>query len=136
MSAIVKYIVCGVVLALIGALAVQTYVVHKQSVKLGEANLQLKTLNDYVAQANKSVKTQSVIADVTDEVVTNATKRITTNTSKGTAIKAVVDNVTKKVANEKISNSVASAAYISSMWDAYCEAEPGNGTCTTRQPIN
>lgn len=132
MSAVIKGMVIAVVLILLSALAFQTYTVHKQREKLSEAVAQVKTLNENVAKANDSIKTQAVMNDVTDEVVTSATKRITTNTTQGTAIKAVVDNVTKKVANGTISNSVASVAYTSRMWDAYCQADPADSDCTSR----
>lgn len=124
----------GVVLSLLALLALESYFYKVQNDNLAQANAQMKDLNSKIEEANKTVKTQAVVAEVTDEAVTNATKRILTNTERGVAIKAVVDNVTKKVANEKISNTFASAAYANSMWDAYCTAEPGDSTCTSRQP--
>jgi hypothetical protein len=133
MSAVIKGMVITVVLILLSALAFQTYTVHKQRERLNEAVAQVKTLNESVARANESIKTQKVMSDVTDKVVTSATERITTNTIQGTAIQAVVDNVTKRVANGTISNSVASVVYVDRMWDAYCQASPGDSDCTTRQ---
>ena len=134
MSAVIKGMVIAVVLILLSALAFQTYTVHKQGEKLSEAVAQVRTLNERVAKANESIKTQKAISDVTDQVVTSATERITTNSTQGAAITAVVDNVTKRVANGTISNSVASVVYVDRMWDAYCQASPGDSDCTSRQP--
>lgn len=135
MSTVTK-IALGAVGVLVLILAAQFIYIHHQTEKLTSLNLQIKQVNSQLEQANRGIKTQAVIADVTDEVVTTATKRITTNTQKGVAIKAVVDNVTKKVANEKLSNTVASAVYINSMWDAFCTASPSDSACSARQPIN
>lgn len=131
MSLITK-ITLGVVAILILALSIESYIVHTQNIKIKESVAQMKELTNKVEVANKTVKTQAVVAEVTDEVVTNATKRITTNTKKGVAIKAVVDNVTKRVANEEISSVVADTAYNSSMWDAYCSATTGDSACSAR----
>lgn len=122
-------VIVGVLLL---ALAGETVYIQMQHAKMQETTDKLIQLNQRVEEANRAVKTQAVVSDVTDEVVTTATKRITTNTQKGAAIKAVVDNVTKRVANEEISNTVASAAYTNSMWDAYCTAEPSNSACSAR----
>lgn len=131
-----NYVVGGIVLALLLVLAGQTYYVHYQSEKLGETKVQLKELNDGIKEANKSIQTQTVVAAATEAAVVQTTNRITSNTEKGTAIKAVVDNVTKRVANETISNTIANVAYVNSMWDAYCTANQGDSACTGRQSSN
>lgn len=123
----------AVVVLLVLALAGQQYVVHRQNIKLGESAQQLKDLNQKVVEANEAAKTQMEVAKVTEQTVTAATKRINTTTERGVAIKTAVDNVTHRVANEQISNTVASAAYIDSMWDAYCEAEQDDSACASRQ---
>jgi mannitol-specific phosphotransferase system IIBC component len=133
MSTLTK-VAIGVVLALLLALGAESVMVHRQTTKLAEQAAQMKDLNQKIKDVNKSIKTQDNVAKVTDTVVTAATTRITTNTQKGLAIKAVVDNVTKKVANENLSVNVASVAYTNSMWDAYCTAKPDDSTCTSRQP--
>lgn len=133
---VIKYIGIGIVLALILALCGEGYVVHEQSEKLGAANAQLKDLNAKVGEANKNIATQAKVAAVTDQVVTDTTKRIEENTDKGKAIKAVVDNVTKKVANENLSSVVAAPIYADSMWSAYCTAKQSDAACTSRQSSN
>jgi Flp pilus assembly protein TadB len=135
MSTLTK-VILGVALALAVLLGFQSYLYKVQSQKLAQQNLQMKQLNDNIEVANKAAKTQAVVAQVTDEAVTSATTRIMKNTERGEAIKAVVDNVTKKVANEKLSSTVASAAYANSMWDAYCTADPSDSACSTRQSTN
>jgi len=135
MSTTIK-IAIGIILTLVISLGVESYIIHLQTSKIAKYNEQMRSLNDKIEQANESVKIQSVVSEVTDKVVTNATQRIMTNTQKGTAIKAIVDNVTKKVANENLSNTFANAMYANSMWDAYCTADPSDGACSSRQSVD
>lgn len=132
MSIAIK-IMLGVVLTLTVLLGIETYLFKAQSDKLAQVNQRMEQLNQNIAKANEAVETQTLIAETTDQVVTSATKRIMKNTERGEAIKAVVDNVTKKVANEKLSGTIADTAYVNSMWDAYCTAKPSDRSCTSRQ---
>lgn len=132
----INKIIIGVAATLALTLGIQTYMMHRQSVKLGAATTQIASLSNKVVEANHTVAVQGSVAKITDETITSATKRINTNTEKGTAIKAVVDNITKRVVNENLPSTVANAAYINSMWDAYCTADKSDSACSSRQPVN
>jgi len=95
---------------------------------------QLKEATANVVLANKSLQTRSVMSDKTEDIVTKAVIKTQELTIKASNLRDKIDETNKGVGNGSISNAVADAAYVNSMWDAYCEAKPSSDRCTTRQP--
>jgi hypothetical protein len=94
---------------------------------------QLKEATANVIAANKSLELRSDISDKTEDIVTHAVVKTQELTIKASNLRDKIDETKKGVDNGSISNALADAAYIDSMWDAYCEAKPTNPRCTTRQ---
>ena len=94
---------------------------------------QLKEATANVVAANKSLEIRSAISDKTEDIVTKAVVKTQELTIKVTNLRDAIDKTKKGVDNGSISNAVADAAYVNSMWDAYCEAKPSASRCTTRQ---
>lgn len=83
--------------------------------------------------ANKSLERRSIISDKTEDIVTSAVVKAQELTIKASNLRDKIDETKKGVGNGSISNTLADAAYIDSMWDAYCEAKPSSDRCTSRQ---
>ena len=96
---------------------------------------QFKEATANVVAANKSLAVRSVISDKTQDIVTKAVIKTQELTIKASNLRDKIDETKKGVDNGSISNAIADAAYVDSMWDAYCEAKPASPHCTTRQSI-
>lgn len=96
---------------------------------------QLKEATSNVVAANKSLQVRSTISDKTEDIVTQAVVKTQELTIKASNLRDKIDETKKGVDNGSISNAIADAAYVDSMWDAYCEAKPASPHCTTRQSI-
>lgn len=83
--------------------------------------------------ANKSLERRSTISDKTEDIVTSAVVKTQELTIKASNLRDKIDETKKGVDNGSVNNAIADATYISSMWDAYCEAKPSSDRCTTRQ---
>jgi hypothetical protein len=94
---------------------------------------QLKEATANIVAANKSLEVRSAISDKTEDIVTKAVVKTQELTIKASNLRDKIDETNKGVGNGSISNAVADAAYVDSMWDAYCEAKPSASRCTSRQ---
>lgn len=94
---------------------------------------QLKQATTDVISANKSLKVRSDISDKTEDIVTDAVIRTQELTIKASKLRDKIDETKKGVDNGSIDTALADAAYIDSMWDAYCQAKPSSARCTSRQ---
>lgn len=94
---------------------------------------QLKEATANVVAANKSLQVRSDISDKTEEIVTKAVVKTQELTVKASNLRDKIDETKKGVDNGSISNALADAAYLDSMWNAYCEAKPSSSHCTSRQ---
>ena len=94
---------------------------------------QLKEATTNIVAANKSLQVRSDIADKTEDIVTQAVVKTQELTVKASNLRDKIDETKKGVDNGSISNALADAVYVNSMWDAYCEAKPTSDRCTSRQ---
>lgn len=94
---------------------------------------QLKEATANVVAANKGLQVRSDISDKTEDIVTQAVIKTQELTVKASKLRDKIDETKKGVDNGSISNALADAAYVDSMWDAYCEAKPRSDRCTSRQ---
>lgn len=94
---------------------------------------QLKEATANVVAANKSLAIRSNISDKTEEIVTKAVVKTQELTIKASNLRDKIDETKKGVDDGSISNAIADAAYVDSMWDAYCEAKPSASRCASRQ---
>lgn len=95
---------------------------------------QLKQATINVVAANKSLQVRSAMSDKTEDIVTEAVVKTQALTVKASALRAKIDDTKMRVDNGTISNTIADAEYVNSMWDAYCQAKPSSDRCTSRQP--
>lgn len=129
-------VLAGVVLVLLVALLASLLYgsgQHKKNLSYAET---LAQTQEQLKQANDSLRKQQAVATITDTVVTSAVEKTKVATKKTQETVKKVDIITKQVANETISSADADAAYVDSMWEAYCEAKPASDKCTSRQPSN
>ena len=97
------------------------YIKHTSS-----KNTKLKTQNNELSVQHK--------VDTIGDKITLDTIGVTTSNLKVKAdVLANVDTISEQVKDEKISDSAADAAYLNSMWKAYCTAvaprQPPNKLC-------
>lgn len=133
MSSIIRNILIGALAILLCVIGVMGMMAHSKSEALAKLKDDKAVAEAQVLQLQASVKTQQRVATVTDTVVTKATEETVKTTTKVVEANKKVDKITKQVADEKISTADADAAYINSMWDTYCEAQPAVDRCTSRQ---
>lgn len=131
MSALIKILIAAI-LILLGTVGVLGYTAHSRAEALKDLAAKKALVDQQVADLQKSIKTQQAIAVTTDKVTTEAVQKTEETTTKVVETNKKVDKITKQVADEKISTADADAAYLSSMWDTFCEAQPANGRCTSR----
>lgn len=105
-----------------------------QSAQLRANAIALEQANQAITDLKQSLKRQATISKETDKIVTKAVIKTAEVTKKAAALNTKVLKINKGVVDGKIDNSVADAAYLDSMWSAFCEADPSNSKCATRQP--
>lgn len=133
MSALIRNILIGMVTILIAIVITMGYMSHRKSEALIKLRQDKAFVDQQVLDLQSSIKAQQKIAVTTDEVITHAAEKTVETTTKVVETNKKVDKITKQVADEKISTADADAAYLGSMWDTYCEAQPANDRCTSRQ---
>lgn len=118
-------------LALLGFLSL--YTKHTTS-ELKQANIQLSLSKNEINDLKKSITVQSKLADATEEAVTTAVVKTAEITQKTSDINKKIDKTTKEVKDGKIDPKFAAAAYVDSMWIAYCEANKSStsANCTSK----
>jgi hypothetical protein len=121
----IKGIIAGVFLMLILALTGMIYWNYHETIKHAGDKIELREAKTSINQLDTSLK-------VNDEVVTGTVKVIKADMQKRQEILQEVDDTTKRVDNEEITPANADAAYIDSMWSAYCTYHKGENDCTTR----
>ncbi len=136
MMSLTSKVLAGVVLVLIVALSVTLLYARREHAESLSYAQSLALTQDQLKQANESLRKQAVVADITEAVVTTAVEKTKATTKKTQETVKKVDTITKQVANETISSADADAAYVDSMWEAYCQAKPMADKCSSRQPVN
>ncbi len=134
MSSLIRNILIGALAVLLGLVCTMGMIAHMKSEALAKLKADKALVDQQVLELQTSVKTQQVVAKTTDVVVTKAAEETAKTTTKVVEANKKVDKITKQVADEKISTADADAAYLDSMWDTYCEAQPAVDRCTSRQP--
>lgn len=125
MSAI-NGVIAGLFLALIVTVVGLIYWNHHETIKNVQTKVELNEAKTLINQLDTSLK-------VNDEVVSGVIEQTRVNTQKKQKILQDVDNTTKQVDNEEITPVSADAAYLNSMWSAYCTYNKDTNGCTTRQ---
>lgn len=117
----------------VAVLCLLAYAKHESN-KLDIANVQLSLTQEEIKSLKASLTKQVKISDTTEEIMTNAVVKTAEITERAVEINNKVDTTSKEVNNGKINSAVASAAYVDSMWSAYCEASPSSTAkqCTSR----
>lgn len=105
-----------------------------QTSRLDKVSVQLSLTKEEIVGLKQSLAKQTKISDVTEDIVTNAVVKTAEIVQVTKSINGKVDKTAEEVKDGKINNSIATAAYVDSMWDAYCEASPYSTAkrCTTR----
>jgi len=134
MSSVIRNILIGALAVLLGVIGFMGMVAHSRAQQLIQLKTQKALVDAQLLELQQSVKTQQHIAVTTDNVITKAAEETSKTTVKVVEVNKKVDKITKQVADEKISSGAADAAYLDSMWDTYCEAQPAIDRCTSRQP--
>ena len=75
-----------------------------------------------IKQQNVEMVVQHKVDTIGDKISLDTIKVTTSNLEVKSHVLANVDTITEQVKDEKISSSAADAAYLDSMWTAYCTA--------------
>lgn len=116
---------------LIALIAVGSYSAI-QGTRIDNLGEDLTRVTGELETAQKGLEDARKSAAVTDKVVAenNTTKQETK--VKTEAIKAQVDDASKKRANDEIDDGAYRASLSNSMWIAYCQAKPTDSACSTK----
>lgn len=82
---------------------------------------------------NSQLSIQHKIDNISDKITLDTIKVAASNVQVKADVLSSVDTISEQVKDEKISDSAADAAYLNSMWKAYCTAvaprQPPNKLC-------
>lgn len=126
-------ILSGLLFVCLLSMAVMAIHSSNQASELKATSDLLVTANNSIAELNRSLSKQKDVSKVTDQVVANAIAKTTEVTTKAKELSSRVVKINRGVVDGKINDTVADAAYIDSMWAAYCEAKPSDNQCSTRR---
>jgi hypothetical protein len=117
-------------MAIVGILLITVCVLGWTSLheykKVAVNQQQISDLNVKLQAAQVAAKRAQKVQNITNDTVAKValqTKQTTLNTQK---INQKVDTITGQVKNGQISDDAADAAYVSSMYEAYCSAVPSD----------
>lgn len=111
------------------------YYAKIEKTKFEKVDTQLTQAKEDLSSLKSALDKQIKISDVTEEVVTNAVVKTAEITQASVKISKKVDKTNQEAKDGKINYNIASAAYVDSMWDAYCTATPTSTSskCTSRR---
>lgn len=125
-----KAVIAGVGVAMLVALAGETLYIHHQTkytASIKQANVDLEAK---IASAASVISYQNKVAVATNSVVNDVTQNVVANVQKKSVLSQEVAVIAKKEKDETISTDAADAAYFDSMWSAYCTSGSTNVHCT------
>lgn len=105
--------------------------IHTTNTKKALLEAQNESLSNDLRVANRTINDQKEAYKIANNITTKVVEVTSSNIKAKEELVKRVDDVTKQLKSGKVSSSVADNVYISSMWEAYCKADPTGGSCST-----
>lgn len=102
--------------------------------KNSQLSSQLKTANEDLKDANKTINQLKQVADASDKVVDTNVVDKGKSTDVVAQINKRVDKTNEEFKQNKVDVSSALSSFNLSMWSTYCEATENSGACSAKRP--